>query len=34
MPSGSGPFLLEGREIRIIEQGHTDTIDSTSLAGA
>jgi glyoxylase-like metal-dependent hydrolase (beta-lactamase superfamily II) len=30
-PYPGDTFFLEGHEIRIIEQGHTDTIDSTSL---
>jgi glyoxylase-like metal-dependent hydrolase (beta-lactamase superfamily II) len=30
-PYPDDTFFLEGHEIRIIEQGHTDTIDSTSL---
>lgn len=30
-PYSDEAFTLEGHEIRIIEQGHTDTIDSTSL---
>src|SRR6202034_2740634 len=30
-PYQDDTIVLEGHEIRIIEQGHTDTIDSTSL---
>jgi glyoxylase-like metal-dependent hydrolase (beta-lactamase superfamily II) len=30
-PYESGTFTLEGHELRIIEQGHTDSADTTSL---
>ena len=29
-PYDDDTFTLEGHELHIIEQGHTDTIDSTS----